>query len=108
MEEYKKINVQDLVGLKIAAIKGTGIEGKRAPKIDFILFDDEETYLSFSAQDYYEYHDCNENAREISLIRDKKMWKELMSPASKRRVGHWKYLHCEHEITTGYSLKWEE
>lgn len=62
-----------ILGLKVLAIK-TLTEDK---KPDIILFDDGETYMELSEQDYYSYHDCATSARHIDVCRDKPRWERF-------------------------------
>jgi hypothetical protein len=100
MYKNKKININDLVGLKIEAIKGYKQEKGDPTEIGFILFDDKETFIKFQTQDYYEYHDCSDDARQLYLFKDKAKWEKYMIPNKKNRPG---LTHCNHIIN--YILK---
>lgn len=71
-----------LIGKKIVAYRGyeqrKEYNDEIFVNIDFIFFDDEETFIRLKAQDKYDYHDCCSSAREIDLVVDKKQWKNLM------------------------------
>ena len=76
-----------LIGKKIVAVRG--IRNKYAdmrnyPKLasitaEYILFDDEETYIDLREQDYHDYHDCSESARYLDIRKDKDTWKRIFS-----------------------------
>ena len=78
---------KSLIGLKILAIKGNKYEYQswnRNKKVEskiikplFIFFDDKETYIQLEEQDYYSYHDCSSQAREIYINKNKKEWENL-------------------------------
>lgn len=73
--------VQQLVGKKIVAIKGHISQFDRRKKpanqrvlAEYILFDDGETYIQLDEQDYYVYHDCSREAKELFIMEDKVQW----------------------------------
>lgn len=72
-----------LIGKKIVAYRGhipdAGKFGVDPTKIyiDFILFDDNETYLQLEEQDPYDYHDCARSARILNIRKDAELWKRL-------------------------------
>jgi len=73
-----------IIGKKIVAIKDyrqdyTDIALKEPVKPGYILFDDKKTYLMLCEQDHHDYHDCNEYAREITLVEDPVAWAEIMA-----------------------------
>lgn len=70
--------LKELVGKKIVAIKGCN-HGIKDIVTEYILFDDNETILYLREQDYYDYHDCSSSARELSVIKDKDLYNELMA-----------------------------
>lgn len=76
----KYLNMLDIVGLTILEIKGQRpkVNSKNIP-IEYILFDDGETYIIVDEQDYYDYHDCSSSAREMSVRRDGVHWESLHS-----------------------------
>jgi hypothetical protein len=69
-----------LVGKKILALRGFPEQrfGKEIVPLNFMLFDDEETFIEFTPQDKYDYHDCSELARHVEVRKNKKKWKELL------------------------------
>lgn len=73
-------NIQDIIGKKVIALRGTKLDhrGTEVP-VQYIMFDDGESYLELQEQDYYTYHDCDTMARQIYLQKDKKLWKLIMS-----------------------------
>jgi len=87
LEAWKNIIQQLLIGKKIVAVRGydKNFDDKRYKdknKIidaEFILFDDGETFLEFEDQDYYDNHDCNPNAKLITLRIDKDRWNDIMT-----------------------------
>ncbi len=72
-----------LIGKSIKAFRGyrgkTGRFGKKITGLDFILFDDGETYLALEEQSKYDYHDCSSSARDLHLYKDSVRWEELLS-----------------------------
>lgn len=82
MNDFTKI-----IGLKIIAIKGykpwknhgPNKKDKKPINPDYILFDDEKTYIEIDTQDPYVYHDYNDNAKILTIKQDKKKWKELFT-----------------------------
>ncbi len=78
--------IQQLIGMKIVAIKGHIPERDKRKKpqnqripAEYILFDDGETYIELSEQDYYSYHDCSSFAREIHVLKDREEYYRLLS-----------------------------
>lgn len=79
---------KELIGKKIVALRGyvhkgyrdrTGIyHSAKETKLEFILFDDGETYLELEEQNAYDYHDCSPSARHLELQKDKIRWEALM------------------------------
>jgi hypothetical protein len=74
---------EELIGKKILAFRGYRNEdnawrfNKPLTQLSFILFDDQESYLELQEQDKYDYHDCAESARLLTLRKDAKNWKEM-------------------------------
>lgn len=65
----------DLVGLKITAFRGQVWDDReQSVPLEFILFNDEATFIEVCEQDYYEYHDCSHSARHLTLRRDAAQW----------------------------------
>lgn len=71
--------LETLVGKKITFL------GCRKPKrktdlmkIEYIFFDDGETFISLEDQDYYSYHDCDESAKVILLQKNKDLYNNYM------------------------------
>ena len=76
----KNLEIQDIIGLKVVAIKGfrTDMRRKKGFQPEFILFDDKETYIELESQDGYTYHDCDYSARLIQVRRDSQRWRIMM------------------------------
>lgn len=72
MYELRKI-----IGLKVVVIKAYQSDRRKKTGLEpeFILFDDEITYIKLSEQDYYCFHDCSYSARNIYVLSDARMWK---------------------------------
>lgn len=72
--------MRELIGLKIVAIKGRK-EDRRSKHVypQYIFFDDGETILELSEQDYYTYHDCASYARELNIRKDKIYYKNMIN-----------------------------
>ncbi len=64
--------ILNLIGLKIISIKSLR-EGKLC-KPEYILFDDNKTYMKLEEQDYHFYKSCSEFARCMSIVENKAMW----------------------------------
>lgn len=70
----------DIKGKKVVALKGfrTDMRKKKDFEVFYILFDDGETYIELSCQDYFTFHDCDSNAKNIQTFKDKRFWETLM------------------------------
>ncbi len=75
----KCLDFPDLIGKKVAALRGYEREkfGNKFVDTDYMLFDDGETFMQFTEQDPYDYHDCSGFARHINIRADKKEWKRI-------------------------------
>ena len=75
------MNWQDLIGKTVLGYRGYSRErfGKQIVGLDFILFDDKETFIEFDEQSPYDYHDCCSSARIINLHKDAEHWQYLFS-----------------------------
>ena len=71
------MNWNDLIGKKVLCFRSHRPGKFKKPQLDFILFDDGETFLQLQEQDYYSYHDCSASARHLDLRQDKEKWKKL-------------------------------
>jgi hypothetical protein len=67
-----------IIGKNVVSIRGWK-ERKNQKNIvaEYILFDDGETYIVLSEQDYYCYHDCSISARHIEIRKNKEHWKQI-------------------------------
>ena len=76
------MDIIDIVGKKIVAVKGMKSTDKRIKHqtipLHYVLLDDGETILEFEEQDYYTYHDCSGSARQLSIVKSKNRWKDIM------------------------------
>jgi hypothetical protein len=75
--------LKEIINKKVVAIKGFRLRKDLRKKNEFfepvyILLDDRRTLISFDEQDYYTYHDCSTKARHIEVIKNKKLWNEIM------------------------------
>ena len=72
--------IYDIVGLKVLAIKGIRCDMRRKKGFSpqFIIFDDEKTFIELEEQDYFTYHDCDGRAKVIKITQDDQMWKRIM------------------------------
>jgi len=68
---------EDLIGKKIVAFRG--YKNKPVVELQFVLFDDKESYLEFNEQDQYDYHDCNSSARTMHLWKSKDTWARMFN-----------------------------
>ena len=71
------MKLNDLIGKRIVAVKAYPSKEKYLYP-SFILFDDRETILELSEQDYYSYHDCSQSARNLFANQDKEKWERFM------------------------------
>jgi hypothetical protein len=72
----------DIVGLKVVAIRGWNPTPKREPKfvvVEYILFDDNKTYIDLESQDYHTYHDCSTDAKEITVYCDEVRYTQIIN-----------------------------
>ena len=74
----------NLIGKKVLAFRGYVTQPVKVGNIvvkkseclmSIVLFDDGKTFLRFSEQDRYDYHDCDSSARTMSLEQDEEKWK---------------------------------
>lgn len=89
-------DIRRLIGKKIVAYRGfLKPSYNNNIELQFILFDDEETYIEFRDQDGYDYHDYNRLAKLISFSTDKKLWRQMfdkegyVEPTDYRIWGFW-------------------
>lgn len=66
------IDLLSIKGLTVHSVKGSS-NSKRVP-VEYILFNDGQTYIELEEQDYYTYHDCSGSARLIKVIKNKDLW----------------------------------
>ena len=71
------MNWSELIDKKIFAFRGGTYKGKTP--LEFILFNDEETYIELREQDIYDYHDCNNSARTMHLWKDAAVWSGMFN-----------------------------
>ncbi len=68
------MNWSELIGKKIVAFRGF-----TRKHLEYILFDDKETFIELTEQDYYSYHDCSQSARHLDLRKNAKTWERLFN-----------------------------
>ena len=75
------MDIEKIIGLKVVAIKGYryDMRKKRNFSPQYIVFDDEKTFIELEDQDYFTYHDADSSAKTISINQDARFWKVLMS-----------------------------
>ena len=75
MMEFEK-----LIGLKVSALKHFRRDKrkKRSLRVEYIMFDDGQTYIELQDQDCYTYHDYATSAKHISIMQDPDHWKRMM------------------------------
>ena len=78
-------SMSEIIGLKVVAIKGFS-SGNKKIEPQFILFSDGKTYIEFSEQDEYAYHDCSLSARHISIIQNERQFVEIMRQAGNANI----------------------
>jgi hypothetical protein len=80
-EEGNKMIWKELIGLKVVAFRGykSIIYGKSKVQLHYVLFDDKETFLEFSEQDPYSYHDCSSSARILDLQKNASLWQSMFN-----------------------------
>jgi hypothetical protein len=76
MNKNVRFELGKIIGKRIVAIN-ISLEDPVEP--GYILFDDRKTFLMLCEQDYYDYHDCDSEARTIILVEDSERWKEIMA-----------------------------
>lgn len=78
------MNIPKIIGLEVVAIKGFN-SNRRIKHIEtqYLLFSDKKTYIEFEDQDYYTHHDCDSNAKTITIIQDKRLWELIMNDPQK-------------------------
>lgn len=85
----------ELIGKTIVAYRGYKMKNSEAVDIMFILFDDKETIIELREQDQYDYHDCNNSARVLSVSKDDKLWNTMFNKegnfAESTNVGHYPF-----------------
>ena len=69
----------ELIGLKVFALKGEFGEKTKYVFLRYILFSDKKTFLRFEEQDPYSYHDCSRTARNMELHQDVSQWENIFS-----------------------------
>jgi len=75
MKREKSKIIPELIGQKILAIRGFRDDRRRKyHKPEFILLSDRITVIQLLEQDYYDYHDCDYNARNLRIIQDRYLW----------------------------------
>ena len=64
-----------IIGKRIHRIVGyERAAGRAGPAVQFILFDDGETFLELEEQDYHDYHDCCCSARILNSHQSPADW----------------------------------
>ena len=73
------MELEKIIGKKVITIRGFNSDKrrKRCFEPQYILFDDGETFIELSDQDYYAYHDCATSAKHISVITDANRWADI-------------------------------
>jgi len=74
-------NFNKILNKRVIALKGLKYAYKDSVEVLWILFDDGETFISLTEQDKYDFHDCSNSARQISIGVDEERWKDLMNEA---------------------------
>ena len=72
----------ELIGKKIVAFRGitcqkSDYDKRKITELQYILFDDEETFIELNEQDPYDYHDCSHCARNLHLWKNAAQWKMM-------------------------------
>lgn len=87
--------IAQILGKKILAIK-TWIPDGRVRKsknihaeIQYILFDDEETYIELEDQDAYDFHDFDTAAKCLNVYVNKILWTEIMNGEKYINSNYW-------------------
>lgn len=70
----KNEGLLSIIGKRVVAIKSWD-----GGEPDYVLFDDGETYIQFSEQDSYDYHDCCSRARTVDIYCDKRTYDNIMN-----------------------------
>lgn len=74
------MEIQKIIGLEVVAIKGirTDMRKKINFRPQYIMFDDEKTYIELDEQDCFTYHDCDYSAKTIHVLQDEVTWNRIM------------------------------
>ena len=72
------MNLIDLIGMKIIAVKGFSNVRSKLIEPLYIMFDDGKTYIQLSEQDYYNHHDCSTSARHIDIYSNEIHYNHIM------------------------------
>lgn len=64
----------NIIGKRVLALRGLK---RKVITLDYILFDDEKTFIRFIPQDPYDYHDCSASARHVDVIVDAGEWRHI-------------------------------
>ncbi len=75
------MELANIIGLEVVAIKGRRHDMRKKKNFSpqYIIFNDEKTFIELEDQDYYTYHDADSSAKTISINQDPRFWKLLMS-----------------------------
>jgi hypothetical protein len=80
MAKFKIVNFSEILGKKVVAFRGCKRNPLSSPQsmLEYILFDDGETFMRLSVQDKCDYHDASASAREIVVGKGAEAWQDLM------------------------------
>jgi hypothetical protein len=78
----------DLIGLKVVALRGFKSGRREKIVLQWVLFDDGETFLVLEEQCPITYHDCDMSARSVMVTREKTLWKEMLDKMQHKGVGY--------------------
>jgi len=71
-------DLNDLIKKTIISLRGSKRrKNQKDIELEYILFDDGETFIQLDEQDYYDYHDCSTRAREITIYKNSEIWKNI-------------------------------
>ena len=67
-----------LIGKTIIALRGSKrYKKQKNVELEYILLNDNKTIICLDNQDYYSYHDCSSNAKEITIKISTELWQNI-------------------------------
>ena len=75
------MSIEKILGKKIIAAKTYNSDKRRKKNFhaEYLLFDDEQTFIEIDDQDYYAFRNCDGNAKIFNIMENPEKWKTLMT-----------------------------